>query len=233
VSRSDEAAAIPSVRAAVAPRAGTLAPASREGWIPALIAAAWGIALVAGMGILWRYKSTPGPETRARLVWPEASQLPAERGRPTLVLFAHPECPCTRATILALREILPRFATRVSVCVAALHPEAPPAGWNDEGLQDALDGLAEASLFVDASGREARLFGALTSGHVLLYGTDGGLRFSGGITGARGHAGDNPGLSRLERALEAELRGAAAPEITGAPVFGCSLFDAAPSGGTP
>ena len=49
----------------------------------------------------------------------------------------------------------------------------------------------------DDDGAEARRFGAETSGQTLLYDEHGALLFSGGITGARGHAGDNAGRASL------------------------------------
>jgi hypothetical protein len=66
----------------------------------------------------------------------------------------------------------------------------------------------------------ARRFAAMTSGHALLYGPNGHLLFSGGITFARGHSGDNPGCDAVIALIttgENESRTAA--------VFGCSLLD--------
>jgi hypothetical protein len=48
---------------------------------------------------------------------------------------------------------------------------------------------------VDNGGEEAKRFGALTSGHFLLYRPSGELVFKGGITPSRGHRGDNAGLT--------------------------------------
>jgi hypothetical protein len=72
----------------------------------------------------------------------------------------------------------------------------------------------------DTDGREAALFGAKTSGQVLVYDGTGRLRFSGGITGGRSHSGDNPGRARVEALL---LSGTLDRPIS--PVFGCALFD--------
>ena len=74
----------------------------------------------------------------------------------------------------------------------------------------------------DSEGVEAERFHAATSGYTLLYGSDGRLLFSGGITGARGHAGDNAGRSAIAALLTAE----GAPTGT-TPVFGCSLLGSA------
>ena len=70
-------------------------------------------------------------------------------------------------------------------------------------------------------GREAARFGAATSGQTFLYDARGGLLFSGGITGARAHAGDNAGRS----AVVTLLNGTGGPAAPRTSVFGCPLFD--------
>ena len=72
----------------------------------------------------------------------------------------------------------------------------------------------------DPANAEARRFGALSSGTTLLYGSDGRLLFSGGITDARGHQGSNPALTEVAD----RLRGLTALPAT-TPVFGCALED--------
>ena len=74
--------------------------------------------------------------------------------------------------------------------------------------------------WVDPEGREARLFGAAASGAVALYDTHGILAFSGGITGARGHSGDNAGRSAVVALLTGRR-----PERARTFVFGCDLLE--------
>ena len=71
----------------------------------------------------------------------------------------------------------------------------------------------------DDDGLEARRFGAATSGQSLLYDVNGRLLFSGGITGSRGHSGDNAGRTAMLALLQH-----APPGRDSAFVFGCSLF---------
>ena len=75
------------------------------------------------------------------------------------------------------------------------------------------------TLVRDEDGREARRFGGATSGQALLYDGEGALRFAGGITGSRSHAGDNTG----RRSLVALLSGTE-PEQAATSVYGCPLF---------
>ena len=83
------------------------------------------------------------------------------------------------------------------------------------------NGRADPSVTVvrDDDGREAQRFGAATSGQTFLYDSRGALEFSGGITSARGHAGDNAGrtalISLVDRLETSQRR---------TQVFGCPLF---------
>jgi hypothetical protein len=58
----------------------------------------------------------------------------------------------------------------------------------------------------------------------MVYDAGGALLFSGGITGSRGHAGDNAGRSSIVALLN-RLPGT----HTSTNVFGCSLFASAKS----
>jgi hypothetical protein len=88
----------------------------------------------------------------------------------------------------------------------------------------------------DEDGAEAARFGAATSGQVLVYGRDGALVFSGGITAARGHFGDNEGSKAIAHFVAdprpaAEVRerspaDASAGNLARTPVFGCPIFEA-------
>ena len=71
-----------------------------------------------------------------------------------------------------------------------------------------------------AAGQEARRFGAESSGYVVLYDGHRQLAFHGGITSARGHAGDNAG----ENVVLTLVAGGQAP-LKETPVFGCGLLD--------
>jgi hypothetical protein len=73
---------------------------------------------------------------------------------------------------------------------------------------------------VDRDEVATRGFGAFTSGQTALYDKGGRLVFSGGITGARGHAGSNRGENELLDAVSANIQGVAT-----APVYGCPLED--------
>ncbi len=193
---------------------------ARSLWICSL--AVWGIAVVTGCVILQAYAASPGPAIHPLPSWPEGSVIPLDGRRPTLLMFLHPLCPCSSASVDELFELLGRGGDRVAAHVVILRAGSRKVetGPRIDGSLRELPGLAT---WDDQGGKLARRFGVFTSGHVLLYDPLGRLLFSGGITPARGHRGENFGRS----AVLAELLGEPADRCS-APAFGCPLFDPQP-----
>ncbi len=136
---------------------------------------------------------------------------------PTLILFYHPHCPCTKATIENLRQAVDRSKDRIRIVAFGFCPSDQPDSWISSPLTTNLRRL-KASVVADKSGEYCSKFGVTTSGHVLLYGHQGQLLFSGGITSGRGHEGVCPATRDLVKQIKAE----AGSQIRW-PVFGCSI----------
>ena len=192
---------------------------NRRPLIAGLIAG-WLVAVAAGVGLLQRYRFTPSPthEHHAPARWPSASALAVTEGRPTLVMFAHPQCTCSRASVGELEEVMARVGTAVTAHVVFYRPTPVPPGWEDSDLVRRAEAIRGVRVRWDDEGREAARFEASVSGQTLLYDREGNLRFAGGITGARGHAGDNAGRRQV---LAFFSSGRAGDRET--PVFGCSI----------
>ena len=105
-----------------------------------------------------------------------------------------------------------------------VRPAGVPDGWEKTDLWRSAAAIPGVDVISDERGEEAQRFGALTSGQVLLFSTDGRLLFTGGITESRGHSGDNAGRSAIE-ALVLSPDAASSLKPAGTPVYGCSLFD--------
>ena len=101
-------------------------------------------------------------------------------------------------------------------------PKGHEDGWEQTDFWRTAAGLPGVTVVRDDDGRVAKQFGAATSGQTLLYDASGVLVFSGGITGARAHAGDNLGRRSLVALLNQEPAAR-----TGTNVFGCPLFHTA------
>ena len=188
---------------------------------PLLLATAlWLVGLSVGSGVLLVYDFTPGTRANSSREWPSRSQIARSADKPTLVLFAHPKCPCTRASIGELELLMAHCQGKVDAHVAFLQPPGAGKDWLDSDLWESARAIPGVSVAADPDGVEARNFGATTSGQVFVYSRSGGLLFSGGITASRGHYGDNAGLLAVMRILHGE-----SPAMRETPVFGCALQD--------
>jgi hypothetical protein len=183
--------------------------------------AIWLVAVAAGFGVLLRYASTPVPQDGAHPGrWPATTALTKSSARSQLVLFAHPNCPCTRASVAELSRLMGRFRDRLDARVLVVQPPGAGDGWADTGLHERARTIPGVRVAIDRDGVEARRFGAVASGTVLLYDRRGRLLFHGGITSARGHEGQSFGQQRI-----ASLLTTGRADSNQAPVFGCVLFD--------
>lgn len=183
------------------------------------VVASWLVMVGAGLGLLSAYAATPGRPAHPPERWPSASTIARRPDLPTILVFAHPGCPCTRATLGEIDWLLARIVGQADVHVLLLESAGGDGAVPDTSLERMATAIPTVQVQRDSDGDEASRFGVATSGQVLLYDTGGRLRFAGGITGARGHAGDNAGRDELLMQLTA-----ADAESAGSPVFGCGLW---------
>ena len=176
----------------------------------------WGAAV--GFRTLLIYQATPGKEASASVRWPDASPVPRRQGRATLIMLAHPRCPCSRASVGELAWIMARVHGQVDAHVFFVKPAGLPSDWEKSDLWRSAASIPGVAVHRDEAAAGAGLFGAETSGQTFVYDASGRLLFSGGITGGRGHAGANAG----REAVLALLTGTG--EVRNdSPAFGCAL----------
>ncbi len=183
----------------------------------AVATGAWLIATLAGMVWFVVYSRTAGDAGTAPLTWPGGDLVSRTAGKPTLVLALHPACTCSQATLEQLDQLTASHPAAFDVVVLFAGYDGLPAGADVIG--PALARQRDIRRVDDPGAAIARRFGALTSGHALLYDEAGRLRFSGGLTRARGEAGDSVPLAYL-RAWAGGTRPAGAATFS---VFGCAL----------
>ena len=182
--------------------------------------AAWLLLCGVGASALLRYQRAAGAPAAAPEKWPGRARLEKGSG-PTLVMFAHPRCPCSAAAVDSLSWLMSRAGGTLRAYVVFYAPSALSPDWERTSLRSAAEEIPGVAVVSDKDGAEARRFGAKTSGQTLIYGADGKLIYSGGLTSGRGHRGPN----RWRRAALGLVSGnSAAPEA--GPVFGCSLLRA-------
>lgn len=180
----------------------------------------WIVVVSVGFSILFNHENTPGQAANPQLRWPTESRLQPASDRATLVMLAHPKCPCTRASIGELARLMAQSQGKVSSFVLFIKPNGAAHDWEKTDLWYDAASIPGVRAITDNSGVEAQLFNATTSGQTLLFNNEGRLLFSGGITGSRGHSGDNSGLKAVVSLLNT---GKADRSKTF--VFGCSLVE--------
>jgi hypothetical protein len=187
-------------------------------WLWLLLSAAWTTAVGFGLWNMVRYEMTPAAIAEVPENWPAGSALRHDADRPTLVLFVHPHCPCSRASLDELAVLVTHRGGKMSTTVVFLKPPGFDKGWEKTDLWRTAESIPETTVFCDEGGTETARFHARVSGETLLYDREGRLLFHGGLTPSRGHRGDSAGRS----AVELLLAGEASP-LRETPVFGCSL----------
>ena len=180
----------------------------------------WLLVISIGLWMLWGYENTPGKAAEPPREWPADSKILPARDHATLVMLAHPHCPCTRATIGELASIMAHSQGRLTAYVLFLKPTGFSEEWEKSDLWQSAASIPGVTAVIDDEGAEANRFHAATSGQTVLYDAGGRLLFSGGITASRGHYGDNAGQSAI-----VSLVNSGAADLTETSVFGCPLFD--------
>lgn len=179
---------------------------------------AWLAAVVGGTTGLLAYAGRMGAAASASEAWPADSDLARDPLRRTLITFLHPHCPCSRATLGNLARAIARAGDGLAAQIVIVSPPGADESWVKSGLWQTAVELGFDRIVLDRNGRNARLFGAETSGQTFVYDAAGRLQFSGGLTPARGHEGDCDGTDAiLSCARGREF------SISRTPVFGCAL----------
>jgi hypothetical protein len=200
---------------------------SRRSLVLALAAALWIVGIGAGIRQVYLFETTAGAVGSTPLTWPGSSGVARSPGQSTVVMLMHPQCSCSSASLSELREIMARVRAPTVAWVLFVQSAATPESstWREATR---IPGVRVA---VDLEGVEAARFGALTSGHTVVYDAAGRLRFAGGITGARGHGGESVARRQVLAALEdAPAEKSPHWETLRHWVFGCPLGDDSGSG---
>jgi hypothetical protein len=137
-------------------------------------------------------------------------------------MLLHPDCPCSRASLVQLDHLIARFPEALAAIVLFSKPESQESEIRASALWKKASGMHGVSVIFDYRGLETGRFGGHVSGQTMLYGPDRRLVFSGGVTSNRGHEGDSAGMDALMLALRGTPKA-----IAIAPVFGCALSNSA------
>lgn len=182
----------------------------------------WAVGVVASMVALWKYKMKPGVAvTASPATWPADVPIARTPGRATLVMLAHPKCPCTKASMTELAVLMARVGRSTDAHVLFVLPVGAEDGFEKSETWAQAAAIPGVHVLTDAKGAVASRFGATVSGHTVAYDAAGQLVYSGGITPSRGHAGENEYRWQIAARIEKATKQPAA----NGPTYGCELFE--------
>jgi hypothetical protein len=144
--------------------------------------AAWGSAVAWQFHSAMSYEATPG-ERSVKSVKAEAGQ------KSRVVVVVHPECPCTKATLAQLREIVARQGASLDATVLVANEGEQAGSSENERIARSIPGVQVR--LVGAGAPET--LGAKTSGEAFYFDQSGKLVYHGGLTEGRGVERPSPG----------------------------------------
>ena len=174
----------------------------------------WLFLILACLVPLFFYQGQAGKKAEAPPRWP-GFLSPGENF--TLLLFVHPGCPCTRASLRELERFTAREWEGLKTYAFFTTPAEVEPNFHKTDLWRLANRIPRVIAHLDEGGRLSQEFGCFTSGQVLLYDGEGRLRFAGGITASRGHEGASIGLEAITMQLEGHLG------VTEVEVYGCPI----------
>ena len=200
---------------------------TRAKLVMGMIVGIWSMGLAWGAISSFRYETTPGPTETVRAQWPDATKCHLSKTRHTLVMFLHPRCFCSHASLNELSVLMSNCSGLVDAQILFLHPSTFGPNWSKTDMWQLANRIPNVELRADYDGAECQRFNANVSGEVFLFSPEGELEFHGGITPGRGHVGDNVGRSSIEAIVQKHTL-----QQDSTPVFGCLLRSAAKSTAT-
>lgn len=184
----------------------------------ACVIGAWAIGLALLWGLLLQHTYRPSATLQPTIDWPADSRLSAPAMVPRVVVFAHPFCPCTSATLHELDRLVFRIPEETSVTVVFNTCGLETAAVEASPTVKLARKIENVATVFDPDGRETRAYGASISGEVFAFDRSAKRIFHGGITVGRGHEGGSIGAKRLFQLLN----GKKSDSYSG-PVYGCAL----------
>ena len=187
--------------------------------VPIMCTSIWLAIICGSVAALHSYETTAAKTTASAPQWPTGIPLPRPATRPVLIIMLHPNCPCSRASIAELAELLARHPSQLTAYAVFTSSPGTP---QDPATVDIWTTAASTPGLIAIRDNNATIGHALhatTSGQIFLYDSTGTLQFTGGITPSRAHTGDNFG----SRSIETFLTTGVTPRSQTS-VFGCALY---------
>jgi hypothetical protein len=108
----------------------------------AMVGVVWLLAVTAGLRAMLNYEDGPAEPGQPPTEWPKGSTISRKLGMPTVVMFVHPKCPCTDATIGELSILMTRLQGKATAAVFFVRPANFPDAWEKTELWHNAEAMA-------------------------------------------------------------------------------------------
>src|SRR5438552_1877557 len=122
----------------------------------------WALAVAAGLHSLMLYKGKAGTAGQTPTTWPRNELIALSPDKPLLIMFAHPRCPCTRASLGELELLAAQPQGKFDAAILFYEPEAGSESWTKTALIDSARSIPGVRVVLAPEGRLAARFGAET-----------------------------------------------------------------------
>jgi hypothetical protein len=95
----------------------------------ALIGSLWLGSVIVGLALVTNHDFAAGAAGPSLPHWPTHSHVPIIDHNYSLIMFAHPRCPCTRAGLEELARLLTRYPNMVTPWVVFFKPVGADSSW--------------------------------------------------------------------------------------------------------
>lgn len=175
---------------------------NKNNWILSLVLILWLAVIGCGFAIILDHEFKASSKATQIRHWPPNTKLTLDSELDTLLIFIHPHCPCSRASLAELNRLLTSFHHKLNTIVLFSKPDGKDDSWVKGDLWNQAQRLPNTQVYLDDNNTESQKFITNTSGEILLFRKDGILIYHGGITASRGHEGDNKGKSLISKYLK-------------------------------
>ena len=185
----------------------------------------WCTSIAIGFAFLFAHDSKPGLQFASPSLWPSDVEFDRPMDVSTLLIFVHPQCPCTFASLAELERVVGQSGSSLETIVILNAPAEKLEEWMQTAVANRAKGISGAKIVVDGDGKLSAKFRVTVSGQCLLYSPNGQLLFQGGLTASRGHEGESLGQSILIHMIaHPEPDALSNQQVREVPVYGCELI---------
>ncbi|TAE25034.1 MAG: hypothetical protein EAZ92_12815 [Candidatus Kapaibacterium sp.] len=199
----------------------------------------WAVCVCAGIGFFAWYDVRSTSQSAAPDELPATTQFVLPTEIPSVAMFLHPRCACSHASLAEFAKLAREFGNQATFRIIFFKPASVELSWIEHDnlfakAHTLASTLNNVHVSIDEGGKESERFHAEISGFIVAYNAAGKLLYNGGITGSRGHEGNNAGEAVLRKILHDIVRTSAMPRSSEfqyssviqsaiAPTFGCTL----------